>query len=137
MAFMGTVGDTDTLQKLNKIAKRRKRPTIVLGTVPPKRGLNSDVRPREYLTPKEIDRLIEGARKRGRYAHGAELISVALTLEPGLNLIEIEREGERHMADVGRIALLVDNHVATVTRRGRIAAAMLLERVAALAHFSA
>jgi type 1 fimbriae regulatory protein FimB/type 1 fimbriae regulatory protein FimE len=75
---MGTVGDTDTMQKLNKIVKRRRRPSIVLGTVPPKRGLNADVRPREYLTPKEIDRLIEGARKRGRYAlRDATMILVA------------------------------------------------------------
>ena len=53
------------MKKLNKIGKRRKPSTIVLGTVPPKRALNADVRPREYLTPKEVERLIEGARKRG------------------------------------------------------------------------
>jgi type 1 fimbriae regulatory protein FimE len=67
------------MKKLNKIGKRRKRPTIVLGTVPPKRGRNLDVRPRgEYLTPKEVDRLIEGARKRGRYGlRDATMILVA------------------------------------------------------------
>jgi site-specific recombinase XerD len=56
------------MKRLDKKAKGKKRPNVVLGTVPPKRGLNADVRPREYLTPKEIERLIEGARKRGRYA---------------------------------------------------------------------
>jgi hypothetical protein len=54
------------VDKLAKIAKRKTPSTIVLGTVPPKRAPNAGVRPREYLTPKEIDRLIEGARKRGR-----------------------------------------------------------------------
>src|SRR5437762_10445724 len=67
MTFMGTVGDSTTMKKLNKIGKRRKGSSIVLGTVPPRRVANAEVRPREYLTPKEIDRLIEAARKRSRY----------------------------------------------------------------------
>jgi type 1 fimbriae regulatory protein FimB/type 1 fimbriae regulatory protein FimE len=66
------------MKTLDKKAKRGRRPPIVLGTVPPKRGLNADARPREYLTPKEIDRLIEGARKRGRYGQrDATMILVA------------------------------------------------------------
>jgi type 1 fimbriae regulatory protein FimB/type 1 fimbriae regulatory protein FimE len=28
---------------------------------------NADVRPREYLTPKEVEKLIKAARARGRY----------------------------------------------------------------------
>ena len=67
-----------TTKRLNKSGKRRSRPTIVLGTVPPKRAFNADVRPREYLTPKEIDRLIEAARKRSRYGlRDATMILVA------------------------------------------------------------
>jgi type 1 fimbriae regulatory protein FimB/type 1 fimbriae regulatory protein FimE len=66
------------MKKLNRKGKRRKRPTIVFGTVPPRRRLNAEVRPREYLTPKEIDRLIEVARKRGRYGlRDATMILVA------------------------------------------------------------
>jgi type 1 fimbriae regulatory protein FimB/type 1 fimbriae regulatory protein FimE len=42
-------------------------PIPVNGTVPPKRTRNADVRPREYLTPKEVERLIKAARARGRY----------------------------------------------------------------------
>src|SRR5262245_19809983 len=42
-------------------------PTPVNGTVPPKRACNADVMSREYLTPKEVDRLIKAARARGRY----------------------------------------------------------------------
>src|SRR5437660_623536 len=40
-------------------------PTIVIRTLP-KRLPNSAYRVREYLTDKEVDRLIEAARKRGR-----------------------------------------------------------------------
>ena len=47
---------------------RRKVPSIILGTVP-RKPRNIDRRPREYLTPKEIARLLEHARKRGRYGH--------------------------------------------------------------------
>jgi integrase len=78
MPLLGTVGHDDTMKKLTKTAKGRKRPTIVLGTVPPARGLNADVRPREYLTPKEVERLMEAARKRGRYGvRDATMILVA------------------------------------------------------------
>jgi type 1 fimbriae regulatory protein FimB/type 1 fimbriae regulatory protein FimE len=43
--------------------------------VPPKRVPNSERRPREYLTPGEVKKLIEVARKRGfmilvAYRHG-------------------------------------------------------------------
>ena len=41
-------------------------------------ALNSDVRPREYLTEKEIERLQETARKRSRYGHrDATMILIA------------------------------------------------------------
>jgi type 1 fimbriae regulatory protein FimE len=78
MTFMGTVGDSAIMKKLNKIRKRRKGSSIVLGTVPPRRVVNSEVRPREYLTPKETDRLIEAARKRSRYGlRDATMVLVA------------------------------------------------------------
>ena len=48
-------------------------PTPVNGTVPPKRARNADVRPREYLTPKEVERLIKAARAAGRRVGGATL----------------------------------------------------------------
>jgi integrase len=47
-------------------SKRAKAPIIVYGTVPPKLVPNSERRPREYLTPAEVKKLIV-ARKRGRY----------------------------------------------------------------------
>ncbi len=47
----------------------RQRPSIINGTVPPRRIPNVKRRPREYLTVEELDRLTETARKRGRYGH--------------------------------------------------------------------
>ena len=58
-----------------RIASERpaaKRPALrVVGetTAPPRRQRNSERRPREYLTPAEVETLTATARKRGRYGH--------------------------------------------------------------------
>ena len=52
-----------------KSPKRRSAPNTVNGTVPPRRVENAKRRPREYLTVKEVAKLIDGARERGRYGH--------------------------------------------------------------------
>ncbi len=39
------------------------------GTVPPKRHPYSARRPREYLTPAEVEQLLHTAQRRGRYGH--------------------------------------------------------------------
>jgi type 1 fimbriae regulatory protein FimE len=44
-------------------------PTIKSGTVPPQSIPHSQKRPREYLTPNEVDELMAIAQKRGRYGH--------------------------------------------------------------------
>lgn len=44
-------------------------PTLVNGTVPPRRRPNAVLRSREYLTPEEAEQLITAAGKRGRYGH--------------------------------------------------------------------
>src|SRR5437868_217750 len=50
----------------------------VNGTVPPRRQPNQTRRPREYLTPNEVELLRKAARERGRYGHrDATMISVA------------------------------------------------------------
>ena len=65
----------DTENGTVRIASERpaaKRPAFrVVGetTAPPRRQKNSERRPREYLTPAEVDALIATARKRGRYGH--------------------------------------------------------------------
>src|SRR5262245_15234209 len=43
--------------------------TIVNRTVTPRRPRNVDLREREYLTPKEVERLQDAARKHSRYGH--------------------------------------------------------------------
>src|SRR6516164_291487 len=57
------------------------RPTLrVVGeaVAPPRRQCNSERRPREYLTPAEVEILIATARKRGRYGcRDATMILVA------------------------------------------------------------
>lgn len=56
-------------------------------TVPVRRPANAEIRPREYLTPAEIDALIKAA-KDGRYGHrDATLILVAF--RHGLRAIEV------------------------------------------------
>jgi integrase len=45
---------------------------------PPRRQRNSELRPREYLTPAEVETLIAAAKKRGRYGHrDATMILIA------------------------------------------------------------
>jgi type 1 fimbriae regulatory protein FimB/type 1 fimbriae regulatory protein FimE len=57
------------------------RPTLrVVGeaAAPPRRQCNSERRPREYLTPAEVEMLMVTARKRGRYGHrDATMILIA------------------------------------------------------------
>src|SRR5215217_5254907 len=53
------------------------RPTPQSGTVPPRPVPHAERRPREYLTPKEVERLITAARQ-NRYGHrDATMIRVA------------------------------------------------------------
>jgi integrase len=47
-------------------------------TLPPLRRQNSEVRPRDYLTPVEVETLCKAARGRGRYGHrDATMILIA------------------------------------------------------------
>jgi len=68
----------NTRSSAAKSRKRRAAPNTVNGTVPPRRLLNAKRRPREYLTVKEVGKLVEGARSRGRYGHrDAAMILIA------------------------------------------------------------
>ena len=49
---------------------------------------NADRRPREYLTPKEVERLIEVARKRGRYGL-RDSTMILVTFRHGLRASEV------------------------------------------------
>ena len=72
-----------------KSGKRRTRPTSVNGTVPPPRARNSDVRPREYLTPKEVERLIDAAKKRNRRYGLRDATMILVAFRHGLRVVEL------------------------------------------------
>ena len=55
---------------------------------PPKRQRNSERRPREYLTPAEIETLITTARRRGRYGH-RDATMILLAFRHGLRVAEL------------------------------------------------
>ena len=63
-------------------------PTPVNGTVPPKRACNVEVRPREYLTPKEVEKLIKAARARVRYG-ARDGLAVLMAYRHGLRAGEL------------------------------------------------
>jgi integrase len=65
-----------------------RHPSTQNGTVPPKRQSYKARRPREYLTPAEVDHLMQTARRRGRYGHrDATMILVAY--RHGLRVAEL------------------------------------------------
>ena len=57
-------------------------------TAPPKRKPNVELRPREHLTPAEIEQLIETARKRGRYGQ-RDAAAILVTFTHGLRVSEL------------------------------------------------
>ena len=72
-----------------KKTKRKTRPTLLNGTVPPRRGLNRDARPREYLTPKEVERLIVAAKKRERRYGLRDATMILVAFRHGLRVSEL------------------------------------------------
>ena len=70
------------------VARRARVPSTVNGTVPPRRVLNSKRRPREYLTPKEVTHLIEGARAQRRYGH-RDATMMLIAYRHGLRVSEL------------------------------------------------
>src|ERR1700694_120597 len=83
-------------------------PNTKNGTVPPRRVLNAKRRPREYWTEREVEKLIAGARERGRDRHrDATMILVAY--RHGLRVSELcalrwdQIDFERGMLHVRRV----------------------------------
>jgi len=89
MPLDGTVWDTRIVKNKDKKANRRRRPTAVNGTVPPKRRHNRDVRPREYLTPKEVERLIDAAQDRDRRYGQRDATMILIAFRHGLRVAEL------------------------------------------------
>jgi integrase len=55
---------------------------------PPPRRPNAELRPREYLTPAEVETLIATARKRGRYGH-RDATMILIAYRHGLRVAEL------------------------------------------------
>jgi type 1 fimbriae regulatory protein FimB/type 1 fimbriae regulatory protein FimE len=80
---------TYVMRNKDKKTKRAARSTSVLGTMPPRKPFNRDRRPREYLTPKEVERLIEAARKRGKRYGLRDATMILVTYRHGLRVSEL------------------------------------------------
>src|SRR5262249_22205927 len=77
--------------------------TIVNRTVTPRRRPNTQLRPREYLTPKEVEALQDAARKRGRHGH-RDATAILITYRHGLRASELcELTWDMIELDRGRI----------------------------------
>lgn len=62
--------------------------TIKSGTVPPKCIPHEQKRPREYLTPHEVEELLSVAKRRGRHGH-RDATMLLLTYRHGLRVSEL------------------------------------------------
>ena len=62
---------------------RKATPSTIVNRTVPRRAPNSELRPREYLTEKEIERLQDTARKRSRYGH-RDATMILVTYRHGL-----------------------------------------------------
>ena len=77
------------MKSLTKTGRPRRRPTLQNGTVPPARRRNRDVRPREYLTPREVERLIAAAKRSGRRYGLRDATMILVTFRHGLRVSEL------------------------------------------------
>ena len=77
------------MKTLAKTTGRKTRRTLLNGTVPPPRRRNRDARPREYLTPKEVERLIGAAKKRGRRYGSRDATMILVAFRHGLRVAEL------------------------------------------------
>src|SRR5712671_596409 len=89
MPFLGTVDYQHSMTTLTKKTKRSTGPTAVFGTVPPRKPLNADRRPREYLTPKEVERLIAATKKRERRYSLRDATMILVAFRHGLRVSEL------------------------------------------------
>jgi integrase len=88
MLLLGTVMKSSIRISNAKVPDRRTAPSVVNGTVPPQRVENAKRRPREYLTVKEVAKLMEGARERRRYGH-RDATMILIAYRHGLRVSEL------------------------------------------------
>ena len=88
MPINGKVENPMSAQILDFQTQKADAPTPVNGNVPPKRVANSVRRPREHLSPHEVEALIEAARKVGRHKH-RDGTMILLSYRHGLRVSEL------------------------------------------------
>jgi len=76
------------LNHMAKSARKATPPSTIVNRTVPRRAPNSELRPREYLTEKEIERLQETARKRSRYGH-RDATMILIAYRHGLRASEV------------------------------------------------
>src|SRR5437868_11008892 len=89
MPLNGTKTGQDIMKTKAKNTKRRTRPTAENGKIPPRRVRYRELRPREYLTPKEVERLITAVKKRGKRFGLRDATMVLVTYRHGLRVSEL------------------------------------------------
>ena len=77
------------MKKLAKTGNRKARPTSVNGTMPPRRVRYAELRAREYLTPREVERLITTAKKRGKRFALRDATMILVAFRHGLRVSEL------------------------------------------------
>ena len=87
--LVGTVDHPHPMRNLAQRSKRRTRSTLLNGTVPPRRRCNREARPREYLTTKEVERLIAAAKKRNRRYGLRDATMILVAFRHGLRVVEL------------------------------------------------
>jgi len=81
-------------------ASKSARQTSFSGKLPPRKRRNSDLRPREYLTEQEVERLIEATAKHGRHRHRDGTL-ILITYRHGLRVSEVVAL-QWHQVDLGQ-----------------------------------
>src|SRR4051794_32928565 len=77
------------MKRKAKTATRQGSPTTVNGTLPPPRCTNAQLRPREFLTGEEVERLRKACGERlGRYAH-RDSTMILIAYRHGLRVSEL------------------------------------------------
>jgi len=77
------------MKNQEKKRTRKTRPTSVFGTVPPRWTPYKERRDREYLTPKEVERLIAAAKARGRRYGLRDATMILVAFRHGLRVSEL------------------------------------------------
>jgi len=77
------------MKTLTKKTTKKTRPTSVLGTVPPTKPRNDERRPREYLTGKEVERLMTVAKSAERRYGLRDATMILVAYRHGLRVSEL------------------------------------------------